>query len=371
MASEAQKAANRRNAQASTGPRTPAGKARVRRNAVTHGLCAETTPDDGEDAAAFARLYRSLMQTYGPLTDEEQTQVARIASLKWRLMRVPAVENALYARVEADLAANDDDPVALPAVWAEAFYDPAAQRAQGALQRYEAHLSRQLAAAHQTFKALRATLQDTHPPVALFAEDPELAEESAYFYAEAFCGQQAWHPFGRMPGHGLDVTSNPYRQPGNDDDLPDTESDTDIDTGAIRADAPPTDAAHREEPPPAASRTAHREEPPPAASRIAHREEPPPAASRTAHREEPPPAASRTAHREEPPQAASRTTIRQYPPGHQTFGDPHRLYPKMNKAEVAAWRPPGDSPQPGNYVYPDGRSRYWPGDAVGEEGERG
>lgn len=176
MASEAQKAANRRNAQASTGPRTPAGKARVRRNAVTHGLCAETTPDDGEDAAAFARLYRSLMQTYGPLTDEEQTQVARIASLKWRLMRVPAVENALYARVEADLAANDDDPVALPAVWAEAFYDPAAQRAQGALQRYEAHLSRQLAAAHQTFKALRATLRDTHPPVALFAEDPELAE---------------------------------------------------------------------------------------------------------------------------------------------------------------------------------------------------
>ena len=309
MASEAQKAANRRNAQASTGPRTPAGKARVRRNAVTHGLCAETTPDDGEDAAAFARLYRSLMQTYGPLTDEEQTQVARIASLKWRLMRVPAVENALYARVEADLAANDDDPVALPAVWAEAFYDPAAQRAQGALQRYEAHLSRQLAAAHQTFKALRATLQDTHPPVALLAEDPELAEESAYFYAEAFCGHQAWNPFGRMPGHGLDVTSDPYRPPGNDDDLP----DTDI-AGAARPD---------------------------------------------------------TAHREEPPQAASRTTIRQYPPGHQTFGDPHRLYPKMNKAEVAAWRPPGDSPQPGNYVYPDGRSRYWPGDAVGEEGERG
>lgn len=133
-----------------------------------------------------------------------------------------------------------------------------------------------------------------------------------------------------MPGHGLDVTSNPCRHPGNDDDLPDTESDTD--TGTVRADAPPSDAAHREEPPQAASRTAHREE---------------------------------------PPQAASRTTIREYPPGHQTFGDPHRLYPKMNKAEVAAWRPPGDSPQPGNYVYPDGRSRYWPGDAVGEEGERG
>ena len=42
----------------------------------------------------------------------------------------------------------------------------------------------------------------------------------------------------------------------------------------------------------------------------------------------------------------------------------------MTKDEVAAWRPEGDDPQPGNYVYPDGRMRFWPGDApAGEDND--
>ena len=41
MASPAQIAANRRNAQRSTGPRSPEGRKAIRLNAVTHGLTAE------------------------------------------------------------------------------------------------------------------------------------------------------------------------------------------------------------------------------------------------------------------------------------------------------------------------------------------
>ncbi|MFC1737810.1 hypothetical protein ACFL1G_02025 [Planctomycetota bacterium] len=40
MSTEAQILANRRNAQKSTGPRTPRGKAIVSQNAITHGLSA-------------------------------------------------------------------------------------------------------------------------------------------------------------------------------------------------------------------------------------------------------------------------------------------------------------------------------------------
>ena len=42
MATAAQIEANRRNAQKSTGPKTDGGKARARRNAITHGMTART-----------------------------------------------------------------------------------------------------------------------------------------------------------------------------------------------------------------------------------------------------------------------------------------------------------------------------------------
>ena len=49
MASEAQIAANRANAQRSTGPRTEEGKEKSARNALNHGLCAERVVIDEED----------------------------------------------------------------------------------------------------------------------------------------------------------------------------------------------------------------------------------------------------------------------------------------------------------------------------------
>jgi len=326
MASQAQIAANRRNAQASTGPRTPEGKARARRNAVTHGLCAETTPDAGEDAAAFAALYRSLMNTYQPLTLEEQAQVARIASIKWRLSRVPAVENALCARMEED-AANDVTAAAdLPALWAAALMRPEGQRAHTALQRYEAHLARQLASAHQAFRTMRKTLHETHPPLVYLADDPEWAEASEYGYVDAATEGEGWSPDGLLPAHGLTDAHAAANDPG-----------------PAPEETPPNNATHPEEGPQAPSRTA---------------EEPSP--EDAAHPEEAPTAPSRRAE----------GAPRSYPEGHETYGDPLRMHPKMTKDEVAAWRPEGDDPQPGNYVYPDGRMRFWPGDApAGEDND--
>jgi hypothetical protein len=51
MATRKQRAANRRNAQLSTGPKTPEGKAAVRLNALKHGLTAENAVIIGEEEA--------------------------------------------------------------------------------------------------------------------------------------------------------------------------------------------------------------------------------------------------------------------------------------------------------------------------------
>jgi hypothetical protein len=97
MASEKQIAANRRNAQKSTGPRTDAGKARSRLNAVTHGLNAhvETLPD--EEKAEFEQRVTAWSAALQPCTAYEEELVRRAVSLSWRLDRADRAQAALIA----------------------------------------------------------------------------------------------------------------------------------------------------------------------------------------------------------------------------------------------------------------------------------
>jgi len=95
MASEKQVAANRQNAKNSTGPRTEAGKRRSRRNALRHGLTAETVIGVHEDAAAYRALQRAVNADYRPQTNFEIELIGRLVSLLWRLRRTVAIESGL------------------------------------------------------------------------------------------------------------------------------------------------------------------------------------------------------------------------------------------------------------------------------------
>ncbi len=79
MATAKQTAANRLNAQKSTGPRTPQGRAAVRLNGVTHGLTAKTLVLKGESESDFKALFESLAAEYEPETPTEETLVADLA----------------------------------------------------------------------------------------------------------------------------------------------------------------------------------------------------------------------------------------------------------------------------------------------------
>ena len=96
MSSFRQIEANRRNARLSTGPITEEGKNRSRRNAVRHGLTAETVIDALEDAADYAAFEVAVTADYDAQSAVERELVLRLASLLWRLRRATAIEAGLF-----------------------------------------------------------------------------------------------------------------------------------------------------------------------------------------------------------------------------------------------------------------------------------
>jgi hypothetical protein len=97
MASERQIAANRRNARASTGPRSPSGKKRASQNAFRHGL---TTP------LASAAIARAVATLAGQIAGDRADHIARelahdAAAAELELARVRRVRTALIERVAA------------------------------------------------------------------------------------------------------------------------------------------------------------------------------------------------------------------------------------------------------------------------------
>ena len=96
MTSLRQIEANRRNARLSTGPTTEEGKKKSRRNALRHGLTAETVIDVLEDAEDYAAFEMAVTADFDAQSAVERELVLRLGSLLWRLRRVTAIEAGLF-----------------------------------------------------------------------------------------------------------------------------------------------------------------------------------------------------------------------------------------------------------------------------------
>ena len=81
MATQAQIEANRLNAQKSTGPRTPDGKAAIRENAVRHGLTSAIplTEREANDQADVQRLHDAFIEENQPVGINEEVLVYQMA----------------------------------------------------------------------------------------------------------------------------------------------------------------------------------------------------------------------------------------------------------------------------------------------------
>ena len=84
------------NAQKSTGPSTPEGRAAVSLNGLKYGLYAKTLILPGEDPAEFDALLDRFHAEYQPATPTEEAFVSQIVMATWRRARIQRMEVAVY-----------------------------------------------------------------------------------------------------------------------------------------------------------------------------------------------------------------------------------------------------------------------------------
>ncbi|MGA3024162.1 MAG: hypothetical protein ABSF98_05280 [Bryobacteraceae bacterium] len=92
MSTESQINANRRNARASTGPRTPEGKAASSANSTRHGLSGCFRVLDNDNWEEFDELIAEYHRTFKPANTHEQFLVEEMAQSRWRLACVRRLE---------------------------------------------------------------------------------------------------------------------------------------------------------------------------------------------------------------------------------------------------------------------------------------
>jgi len=106
MTTEARIHANRLNAQKSTGPQTPQGKAVVSQNALKHGLAARHDVITTESQADFDLHRDALLAELDPIGPMESILADRIVSLSWRLKRADLIQNQTFDALNEETTTN-------------------------------------------------------------------------------------------------------------------------------------------------------------------------------------------------------------------------------------------------------------------------
>ncbi len=149
MATAAQIIANQKNAQSSTGPRTPQGKASSAANAVSHGLAGGFRVLPQESQQEFDRLLSEYREQFHAANVHEEFLVEEMAQARWRIARCRRLET------EVVRALSGDDESANPD---RALADALISRGPDAFQT----LQRYMAAAERSYYRAHKELLESH-----------------------------------------------------------------------------------------------------------------------------------------------------------------------------------------------------------------
>ena len=165
MATLSQIEANRLNAQQSTGPRTPQGKAVSSQNAFKSGLDADSQFCCGEQPTDFYRLQIEYFARFQPRSPEERFQVDSLIRNEWMLRRLFRAEAHLWEFHTTRASRFDGVPLG------EAFHN-----AHPEFMRLHRRITLMEKSYKDSFAQLQTLQQDRLAAVAQIADmaDPEL-----------------------------------------------------------------------------------------------------------------------------------------------------------------------------------------------------
>jgi len=109
MPTAKQTAANRMNSQKSTGPRTTAGKAASRYNALKHGIFSTTQIMFDEKAEDLAELAAEYHEHHSPADPDQRFLVDTLVNNEWRLRRLRRVEAELWGHATTAFLENNTE----------------------------------------------------------------------------------------------------------------------------------------------------------------------------------------------------------------------------------------------------------------------
>jgi hypothetical protein len=99
---------NQANAAKSTGPKTPEGKRRSSLNALRHGLTGRVIVLPSEDLAAYKAFSKELLASLAPATPVESQFAQTYIDTQWRLNRIRAIEDGMFALGHFESAGDID-----------------------------------------------------------------------------------------------------------------------------------------------------------------------------------------------------------------------------------------------------------------------
>ena len=214
--SAAHQTANAANAQFSTGPRTPEGKAKSAMNATRHGLTGRVVVLPSEDMNVYNAFCKELMADLAPETPLERQYAQTFCDTQWRLNRARSYEDSMLAlgHFEHADSLGIEDPQALAALTAGKVFRENS-KAFVNLSLYEQRLQRAQKEALRQLEELQTKRRTAKPAVEAAPNPREMKARPAdsgpnqFVYSTAEIAREATRP---SPGSGAEDNEFPFKQ---------------------------------------------------------------------------------------------------------------------------------------------------------------